>query len=26
LTEQKFDKIEGETDFVPLPVYPKQKN
>lgn len=21
--EQKFDKIEGETEFVPLPVYPK---
>ena len=22
--EQKFDKIEGETEFVPLPVYPKK--
>lgn len=25
-TEQKFDKIKGETEFVPLPVYPKQKS
>lgn len=23
-TEQKFDKIKGETEFVPLPVYPKK--
>ena len=24
--EQKFEKIKGETEFVPLPVYPKQKS
>jgi redox-sensitive bicupin YhaK (pirin superfamily) len=24
--QQKFEKIKGETEFVPLPVYPKQKS